>query len=99
MDGKEIAGGWVAIANGLVAAVGPPGAEPTGAREVLSARDCLVTPGLVNSHHHIYQNLTRSYGPVVNAPFLAWYQTLSRMWTRLDEEAVYVSTWVGLAEL
>jgi 8-oxoguanine deaminase len=53
----------------MVTAVGRGNQEPA-AKEVLSARNCLVTPGLINTHHHIFQNLTRSVSPVVNADFL-----------------------------
>src|SRR5438132_5498582 len=98
MTGQELRGGWVAIKDGLVAAVGAAGEEPEAA-DVLSASGCLVTPGLINTHHHIYQNLTRSFAPVVNADFLVWWNTLGNIWTRLDEEASYVSAWIGLAEL
>lgn len=98
MTGEEIRGGWVAIGDGFITAVGGPGREPD-AHEVVSARGCLVTPGLINTHHHIYQNLTRSFAPVVNADFLDWWTTLGAIWTRLDEEASYVSAWIGLAEL
>src|SRR3954467_640097 len=94
----EIPGGWVAITDGLIRDVGGPGSEPPGRRR-LSARDCLVTPGLVNTHHHIWQNLTRSYRPVTDAPFVRWLQTLYPLWARLDEDAAFVSAWVGLAEL
>lgn len=99
MTGEELPGGWVTIKDGFVAAVGGPGEEPGQAAEVLSASGCLVTPGLINTHHHIYQNLTRSFAPVANADFLTWWTTLGRIWTRLDEEASYVSAWIGLAEL
>lgn len=58
--GREIPGGWVAITDGRVVAVGTPGNEPR-ARRVLRADRCLVTPGFINTHHHIYQNLTRSF--------------------------------------
>jgi cytosine/adenosine deaminase-related metal-dependent hydrolase len=98
MAGQEIPGGWVAVTNGVVVSVGKPGTEPT-AREVISARGSLVTPGLINTHHHIYQNLTRSFSPIINAEFWEWLQTLYKIWTRIDEEAVYVSTVVGLTEL
>lgn len=98
MTGQEIPGGWVSITNGLVDAVGVGGREPS-AKEVLSAENCLVTPGLINTHHHIFQNLTRSFSPVVNTDFLVWWNTLGKIWTRLDEEASYLSAWVGCAEL
>ena len=98
MTGAEIAGGWVAISGGMVDAVGGPGTEP-GATETLSARGCLVTPGLINTHHHMFQNLTRAYGPGLKRELLDWAGLLGDMWIRMDEEAAYVSAWVGLAEL
>jgi len=62
----EIAGGWVAVTDGLVSGVGPAGSEPAGAARTVDAADCLVTPGLVNTHHHLYQNLTRAYRPALD---------------------------------
>jgi cytosine/adenosine deaminase-related metal-dependent hydrolase len=96
---REISGGWVAIDGGLVQALGGPGDTPPEATNVLRADDCLVTPGLINTHHHIYQNLTRSFRPAVNGTLFQWLTTLYPRWSRLDEEAAYVSAWVGLAEL
>ena len=97
--GREIDGGWVAITGGLISAVGGP-ADPTpAAAKLLDADGCLVTPGLINTHHHIYQNLTRSYRPVVNGTLFQWLTGLYPLWSRLDEEASYLSAWVGLAEL
>lgn len=97
-DRTEVAGGWVAITGGLVSGVGPPGSEPAAAR-TLDAAGCLVTPGLVNTHHHIYQNLTRAHRPATKATLFQWLTTLYPLWSRLDEEAAHVSAWVGLAEL
>ncbi|MEY2959603.1 MAG: hypothetical protein RLZZ01_2171 [Actinomycetota bacterium] len=96
-DRRELAGGWVAVTNGLVEAVGT-GPHPSGAVEI-DATDCLVTPGLVNTHHHLYQNLTRAYPPMTDRPLFGWLQALYPLWAALDTESVYVSTWVGLAEL
>lgn len=97
---REIRGGWVAILNGVVSGVGGPGDEQPVATKRIDASGCLVTPGLVNSHHHLYQNLTRAYGPMTSAPLFGWLQSLYPLWTAaLDEEAVNVAAWVGLAEL
>jgi cytosine/adenosine deaminase-related metal-dependent hydrolase len=96
---REIRGGWVAIRDGLVSALGGPGEAPPDAADTISARGCLVTPGLINTHHHIYQNLTRSFAPAVNASLFDWLATLYPIWAGLDEEAAYLSAWVGLAEL
>jgi cytosine/adenosine deaminase-related metal-dependent hydrolase len=98
-DDREIPGGWVAVTGGLVSAVGGPGDTPPVAARTLAANGCLVTPGLINTHHHIYQNLTRSYRPAVNGSLFTWLSTLYPLWAGLDEEAAYVSAWVGLAEL
>ncbi len=95
----EIAGGWVSVTGGLVSGVGPAGTEPPGAARTVDATDCLVTPGLVNSHHHLYQNLTRAYRPALGGNLFDWLRTLYPLWARLDEEAAHVSAWVGLAEL
>ncbi len=94
----ELRSGWVAMDGGLVVGLGTgPGAPP--ARRTLRADGCLVTPGLVNAHHHIYQNLTRSFAPAARSGLFDWLRALYPRWALLDEEAVYVSTLVGLAEL
>lgn len=95
---REIPGGWVAVRDGLIAEVGPAGTEPEGPRR-LDARGCLVTPGLVNTHHHLWQNLTRSYGPMASTDFMGWLGALYPLWSTIDEEAAYLSARVGLAEL
>ncbi|MEY4361087.1 MAG: hypothetical protein RL391_393 [Actinomycetota bacterium] len=96
---RELSGGWVAITDGLVSAVGDSQQEPPEATEVIDASDCLVTPGLVNTHHHIYQNLTRAYPPMTDKPLFGWLQSLYPLWRSIDEESVHVSAFVGLAEL
>jgi len=96
---REITGGWVAVRDGFIAGLGGPGDPVPPATETISARGCLVTPGLVNTHHHIYQNLTRSFAPAVNGTLFEWLTTLYPIWAGLDEEASYLSAWVGLAEL
>ncbi|CAB4774207.1 MAG: 8-oxoguanine deaminase [Actinobacteria bacterium] len=101
MDGarRELDGGWVAITNGLVEAVGSSTDPHPGATEVVDAQGCLVTPGLINTHHHLYQNLTRALPLMTSQPLFGWLQSLYPLWRGLNEEAAYVSAWVGLAEL
>ena len=96
-DRRELDGAWVAITDGLIEAVGA--GEPPNATDVIDATDCLVTPGLINTHHHLYQNLTRAFPPMTDKPLFGWLQSLYPLWASLDTESVYVSTWVGLAEL
>jgi cytosine/adenosine deaminase-related metal-dependent hydrolase len=98
-DRRELPGGWVACRDGFVTAVGGATEEPPPATRVLRADGCLVTPGLINTHHHIYQNLTRAFAPATRASLFDWLTTLYPRWALLDEEAAYVSGWVGLAEL
>ncbi len=96
---REISGGWVAVDDGVISAVGGPDDAPPAAARVLDAGGCLVTPGLVNTHHHLYQNLTRAYAPALTGGLFEWLVTLYPLWARLDEEAAYVSAYVGLTEL
>ncbi|EFV13586.1 8-oxoguanine deaminase [Segniliparus rugosus] len=95
---REIPSGWVAVEGGRVAAVGPAGAEPP-ADTTIDARERVVTAGLVNTHHHMYQNLTRAYGPATGGSLFEWLTTLYPIWAGLDSEAVYLSTYVAMAEL
>jgi cytosine/adenosine deaminase-related metal-dependent hydrolase len=94
---RELDDAWVAITGGLVSDVGT--GPPPPADTVLDATDCLVTPGLVNAHHHLYQNLTRAFPPMTDKPLFGWLQSLYPQWRSLDTESAYVSAWVGLAEL
>ena len=97
--GRELPGGWVAVTDGLVTGVGAsPEPTPEAARTI-DAAGCLVTPGLVNTHHHLYQNLTRAFAPAVNGTLFEWLTRLYPVWAGIDEEASYLAAWVGLAEL
>jgi cytosine/adenosine deaminase-related metal-dependent hydrolase len=96
---RELPGGWVAIDGGLITEVGAGSDAEPEATEVIDAADCLVTPGLVNTHHHLFQNLTRAYPPMTDKPLFGWLQSLYPLWRALDTEAVYASAFVGLAEL
>ena len=88
---REIPGGWVAVTGGVVSALGGPADPPPPTRRTSTRRGCLVTPGLVNTHHHLYQNLTRAYAPALTGGLFDWLVTLYPLWARLDEEAAYVS--------
>jgi len=94
----EIAGGDVLVDGGIVAAVGQGIAAPDGAA-VLDARGCVVTPGLVNTHHHLYQTLTRVVPGGQDALLFGWLRTLYPIWARFGPEEMFTSAQVGLAEL
>ena len=96
---RELPGGWVAITNGLISGVGSSTDPVPAATQGIDATGCLVTPGLINTHHHLYQNLTRAYPPMTSSPLFGWLQTLYPLWRALDEEGAHVSAWIGLAEL
>ncbi len=97
---RELNGGWVAITDGLISGLGASTDPQPEAVESVSAQGALVTPGLVNTHHHLFQNLTRAYAPMTSVPLFAWLQSLYPLWTdAIDEDAEHVAAWVGLAEL
>jgi cytosine/adenosine deaminase-related metal-dependent hydrolase len=93
--GTEHEDGWVLIADRLVVATGG-GAEPD-ADERVDLGGALVTPGLVNTHHHLYQTLTRARAQESN--LFGWLKELYPIWARLDEEAEHIAARTGLAEL
>ncbi|WP_299373113.1 8-oxoguanine deaminase [uncultured Tateyamaria sp.] len=91
LDGQDIL-----LRDGVVAAIGG-GLTTTG--ETVDASACVVTPGLVNTHHHLYQTLTRAVPAAQNALLFGWLQTLYPIWARFTPEHMFVSAQVGLAEL
>ena len=97
---REVAGGWVACTDGVISGVGSSSDPVPDATVTIDATDQLVTPGLVNAHHHLFQNLTRAWTPMTDKPLFGWLQALYPTWTaNLDEESEYLAAWVGLAEL
>ncbi len=66
-----------------------PAPTPPTADETIDASDCLVTPGLINTHHHLFQNLTRAYPPMTDKPLFGWLQSLYPLW-RGDRRGVGV---------
>ncbi|MEZ5675612.1 MAG: 8-oxoguanine deaminase [Thalassovita sp.] len=92
----ELAGADVLIRGGQIAAIGQ---GLTTAGEIVNARGCVVTPGLVNTHHHLYQSLTRAVPGGQDALLFGWLQTLYPIWSRFGPEEMFVSAQIGLAEL
>ncbi|AAV96198.1 8-oxoguanine deaminase [Ruegeria pomeroyi] len=93
---RELAGADILIRDGIVAAIGPNLAT---LGEVHEARGCVVTPGLVNTHHHLYQSLTRAVPGGQDALLFGWLKTLYPIWARFGPEEMFVSAQTGLAEL
>lgn len=93
--GAEQESGWVLLEDGRIGQVGS-GALPE-AEEKIDLGGAVVTPGLVNTHHHLYQTLTRAQAQ--QADLFTWLKTLYPIWARLDGEAEYAAARTGLAEL
>lgn len=95
----EIEEGALFARDGVIEAVGPEALLPRAADETIDAKGGVVTPGLVNTHHHLFQNLTRAVPAGVDAPLFGWLRALYPIWARMGPEHVQVSALVGLAEL
>ncbi len=99
---RELVNASIFVRGGRIAFVGSTADLPPGAfeaDEVIDATDCLVTPGLVNTHHHMYQSLTRAIPGVQNAELFGWLRGLYPIWAGLNPDMIYVSTQIAMAEL
>ena len=96
---REIAGGGLFARGGVIEAVGPADTLPATADEVIDARGQVVIPGLVNTHHHMYQSLTRVIRPAQDCELFDWLRALYPIWSRLTPEMIRVSTQTAMAEL
>lgn len=94
---RALAGAAIRVRNGRIAAVGD--LLPEAGETVIDARGCVVTPGLVNTHHHLYQSLTRAVPGGQDALLFGWLRTLYPIWSHFGPEEIYVSAQTGLAEL
>ncbi len=94
--GEELAETDILIRDGVIEEVGP-GLRTAG--EVIDASGCVVTPGLVNTHHHLFQTLTRAVPGAQDALLFGWLRRLYPIWGEYGPEEMYVSAMTGLAEL
>jgi len=94
-EGTEYEGGWILLEDGFVKLAGA-GPKPE-TDDVQDLGGAVVTPGLVNTHHHLWQNLTRARAQDEN--LFGWLKALYPIWSAIDEEAEYAAARVGLAEL
>ncbi|MFT5743059.1 MAG: cytosine/adenosine deaminase-related metal-dependent hydrolase [Paracoccaceae bacterium] len=94
---RELHGADILLRDGVIAQIGV-GIDAPEAQVVL-AKGCVVTPGLVNTHHHLYQTLTRAVPGGQDALLFGWLQTLYPIWARFGPEEMFVSAQAGLAEL
>ncbi len=98
-DRHRIPGGGLFLRDNVIEQVGPTAELPAEADRVISARGMIIMPGLVNTHHHLYQTLTRAVPAAQDATLFHWLKTLYPIWAGLTSEAIYTSALVGLAEL
>ena len=96
---REIADGAVFIRDHVIEAVGSTADLPSSADVVIDASDQVVLPGLVNTHHHFYQTLTRVLPAAQDAELFDWLRALYPVWARLTPEMAFVSTQTAAAEL
>ena len=95
-DTRELTGTDILIRDGVIAQIGQ-GVTTSG--RIVEAGSCVVTPGLVNTHHHLYQTLTRAVPGGQDALLFGWLQTLYPIWARFGPEEMFTSAQIGLAEL
>ena len=96
---REIRGGGVYVVGNAIAAVGPAGELPSTADEVIDLAGHVVLPGLVNTHHHLFQTLTRAMPRAQDAELFGWLKALYPVWARMTPEMIRVSAQTAIAEL
>ncbi|MEM9969655.1 MAG: 8-oxoguanine deaminase [Pseudomonadota bacterium] len=97
MNGPDLMGGDVRVEGGVIKGIGAGLVQPGD--DVLTVAGCVVTPGLVNTHHHLFQSLTRAVPAGQDALLFGWLKTLYPIWARFGPEEMRVSAALGLAEL
>ncbi len=97
--GSELHGAWLTVEEGKVAALGQGAPPPGPYSEEVDGRGQVLTPGLVNTHHHLYQTLFRAVPGAQDAELFDWLVFLYERWRGIHEEAVHVSAVVGCWEL
>lgn len=96
---REIPDGGLFLRDGFIEQVGATSELPAEADEVLDLSGYVVLPGLINTHHHFYQTLTRAVPAAQDANLFNWLKTLYPIWARMTPEDIYISTQTALAEL
>ncbi len=96
---REIPDGGLFIRDGFIEQAGPTSELPSSADEILDLNGHLLLPGLINTHHHFYQTLTRAVPDAQDANLFNWLKTLYPIWARMRPEDIRTSTQTALAEL
>ena len=98
-EGRELRGAWLLVEGNRIAALGEGEPPPGPFDEVIDGQGKVLIPGMVNTHHHLYQTLFRAVPGAADKKLFDWLVFLYERWRGIDEEAVYVSTMVGCMEL
>ena len=98
-DRREIVGGSMYIQNGFIEKIGNTSELLPIADEVVDLKDYIILPGLINTHHHFYQTLTRAVPEAQNGNLFHWLKTLYPIWAKMTPDDIYTSTQTALAEL
>ncbi len=97
--GDELCNASIFIRDNVIEAIGPAAELPLGADQVIEAQHHVVIPGMVNTHHHMFQSLTRAIPSVQNAELFGWLGGLYPIWAGLQPDMIYASTQTAMAEL
>lgn len=97
-DGPDVHNADLRCDGGIISEIGQ-NVSPAEGEEVINAAGCVVTPGLINTHHHLFQSLTRAVPAGQDAPLFGWLRTLYPIWQRFTPADVHLATQIGLAEL
>jgi cytosine/adenosine deaminase-related metal-dependent hydrolase len=96
---RELRDAGLYIEDNRILAVGPTATLPETADEIIDLRGHIVLPGLINTHHHMYQSLTRAVPAAQDVELFGWLETLYPIWARLTPEMIRVSALTAMAEL
>lgn len=96
---RELTDAAIFVRDNVIEAIGAMAELPQSADEVLDLRGHVVLPGLVNTHHHLYQSLTRAVPAAQNVELFDWLRVLYPIWARLTPDMIYTSALLGMAEL
>lgn len=96
---KELNNSSIYCEDGIIKKIGPIDTLPNTADKIIELSDSIIIPGMVNTHHHLFQNLTRVIPKAQNESLFGWLTTLYPIWCGLGPRHIYISSAVGLAEL
>ena len=90
---------YVFVRDGVIESLGPSTEAPLAADKIIDASNCVVIPGMVNTHHHMFQTLTRAIPAVQDAELFTWLKGLYPIWARMTPDMIHTSALTAMAEL